>query len=152
MCRASKFANVQSEPSEQPIGSPGGGEERRPGTEPVAELYDLLPSPGRDRLWRGAARGPARLPCPAGIACDGPIRRVPTRTSWPCSPATPHEMNLCSGFAGTPDLSFGPGVRYPDVWAFGAVLFKMLTGNRAFRDEGITDTIVSVIRNEPDKY
>ena len=61
-------------------------------------------------------------------------------------------MNLCSGFAGTPDLSFGPGVRYPDVWAFGAVLFEMLTGNRAFRDEGITDTIVSVISNEPDKY
>ena len=37
-----------------------------------------------------------------------------------------------------------------DVWAFGAVLFEMLTGTRAFRGENVTDTIVSVISKEPD--
>jgi serine/threonine protein kinase len=36
-----------------------------------------------------------------------------------------------------------------DVWAFGAVLFEMLTGERAFQGEAITDTIVSVITKEP---
>ena len=37
-----------------------------------------------------------------------------------------------------------------DIWAFGAVLFEMLTGRRAFVGEDITDTIVSVISKEPD--
>ncbi len=37
-----------------------------------------------------------------------------------------------------------------DIWAFGAVLFEMLTSRRAFAGEEITDTIVSVISKEPD--
>jgi hypothetical protein len=38
-----------------------------------------------------------------------------------------------------------------DIWAFGAVLFEMLTSRRAFAREEITDTIVSVISKEPDR-
>jgi serine/threonine protein kinase len=37
-----------------------------------------------------------------------------------------------------------------DIWAFGAVLFEMLTGLRAFPGEDVTDTIVSVVSKEPD--
>lgn len=40
--------------------------------------------------------------------------------------------------------------RRADIWAFGAVLFEMLSGTRAFRGEDVTDTIVSVISKEPD--
>jgi eukaryotic-like serine/threonine-protein kinase len=40
--------------------------------------------------------------------------------------------------------------RRADIWAFGAVLFEMLTGTRAFPGEDITDTIVSVVSKEPD--
>jgi len=36
-----------------------------------------------------------------------------------------------------------------DIWAFGCVLFEMLTGTRAFDGEDATDTIAAVVRAEP---
>ncbi len=37
-----------------------------------------------------------------------------------------------------------------DVWAFGCVLFEMLTGSSAFGRETVTDTIAAVVGAEPD--
>ena len=37
-----------------------------------------------------------------------------------------------------------------DIWAFGAVLFEMLTGTRAFDGEDVGDTLAAVLRAEPD--
>ena len=36
-----------------------------------------------------------------------------------------------------------------DIWAFGCVLFEMLTGKRAFGGDDVTDTLAAVVRGEP---
>jgi serine/threonine-protein kinase len=51
----------------------------------------------------------------------------------------------------SPEQARGKAVdKRADIWAFGAVLFEMLTSRRAFAGEDITDTIVSVVSREPD--
>jgi serine/threonine protein kinase len=37
-----------------------------------------------------------------------------------------------------------------DIWAFGVVLYEMLTGKSAFSGRDVTDTLAAVIRSEPD--
>ena len=39
--------------------------------------------------------------------------------------------------------------RRADVWAFGAVLYEMLTGRRAFDGEGVSETLANVMHVEP---
>jgi serine/threonine protein kinase len=37
-----------------------------------------------------------------------------------------------------------------DIWAFGCVLYEMLTGRRAFDGAGVTETLAAVLRGDPD--
>ena len=37
-----------------------------------------------------------------------------------------------------------------DIWAFGAVLYEMLTGRRAFAGDDVSDVVASVLAREPD--
>ena len=47
----------------------------------------------------------------------------------------------------SPEQARGKAVdKRADIWAFGAVLFEMLTGRRAFPGDDITDTLVAVVR------
>jgi eukaryotic-like serine/threonine-protein kinase len=39
-----------------------------------------------------------------------------------------------------------PADRRSDVWAFGAVLFEMLSGQRAFKGEDVADTLAAARR------
>ncbi|MGH9408316.1 MAG: protein kinase domain-containing protein [Vicinamibacterales bacterium] len=51
----------------------------------------------------------------------------------------------------SPEQAKGRAVdKRADVWAFGAVLYEMLTGRRAFDGEDVTDTLTAVLRDTPD--
>ncbi len=43
-----------------------------------------------------------------------------------------------------------PVDRRADIWAFGCVLYEMLTGTMAFQGETVADTLAAVLKNEPD--
>jgi len=50
----------------------------------------------------------------------------------------------------SPEQARGKTVdRRADVWAFGCVLYEMLTGRRAFEGESATDTLAAVIKSDP---
>ena len=40
--------------------------------------------------------------------------------------------------------------RRADIWAFGVILFEMLTGKQLFKGETMSDTLAAVLRAEPD--
>ena len=51
----------------------------------------------------------------------------------------------------SPEQAHGrPADKRSDVWAFGCVLFEMLTGKRAFEGHDVVDTLAAVVRAEPD--
>jgi Tol biopolymer transport system component len=62
------------------------------------------------------------------------------------------EMGIILGTAGymSPEQAKGRSAdKRSDVWAFGCVLFEMLTGARAFDGEDVTETLAAIVRGEP---
>jgi eukaryotic-like serine/threonine-protein kinase len=43
-----------------------------------------------------------------------------------------------------------PVDRRTDIWAFGCVVYEMLSGTQAFASESLSDTVAAVLRSEPD--
>jgi hypothetical protein len=80
-------------------------------------------------------------------ALGAPGGDLPTVTS----PAmTQAGMILGTAAYMAPEQARGKAVdKRADIWAFGAVLFEMLTGKRAFPGEDLTDTLAAVVRAEP---
>jgi serine/threonine-protein kinase len=71
----------------------------------------------------------------------------------PTLTAAATQMGVIMGTAAymSPEQARGKPVdKRADIWAFGAVLFEMLTGKRAFEGEDISLTLADVMRAEPD--
>jgi eukaryotic-like serine/threonine-protein kinase len=51
----------------------------------------------------------------------------------------------------SPEQARGKAVdKRTDVWAFGCVLFEMLTGKKPFEGDTLTDAVAAIVKNEPD--
>ena len=62
-----------------------------------------------------------------------------------------HDGVILTGAYMSPEQARGQAVdKRADVWAFGCVLYEMLTGRRAFSGETISDTIAAILDREPD--
>ncbi len=71
----------------------------------------------------------------------------PTMTSL----GTQAGMILGTASTMSPEQARGrPVDRRADIWAFGCVLYEMLSGKQAFGGETISDTLAAVLRGEPD--
>jgi Tol biopolymer transport system component len=72
------------------------------------------------------------------------------------SPTMTAAMTQVGAILGTaaymsPEQARGSNVdRRADIWAFGVILFEMLTGKQLFHGETISDTLAAVLRAEPD--
>ncbi len=91
--------------------------------------------------------GLAKILEPAAAGAPSSATLSPTITT----PAMT-QMGMILGTAAymPPEQARGkPLDRRSDLWAFGCVLFEMLSGVRAFDGEDATDTIAAVVRGEP---
>jgi serine/threonine-protein kinase len=69
------------------------------------------------------------------------------------SPALVSRVGVILGTAAymSPEQARGKSIdERTDIWAFGCVLFEMLTGRRAFDGDGVTDTLSRVLQHPPD--
>ena len=83
-----------------------------------------------------------------------PVGGLPNMSQSPTitTPAMTH-AGIILGTAAymSPEQARGKPVdRRADIWAFGAVLFEMLTGRRAFEGDDIAVTLAAVMMKEPD--
>jgi serine/threonine protein kinase/Tol biopolymer transport system component len=91
--------------------------------------------------------GLAKAMEPTG-AMSPSVSQSPTITS----PAMMTGVGVLLGTAAymSPEQARGKAVdKRSDIWAFGAVLYEMLTGKRTFDGEDVTDTLAAVVRSEP---
>src|SRR5262249_44805668 len=90
-------------------------------------------------------------------AGSGPSGRPVAPAGFSMSPTmvSPAQMTHAGIILGTaaymaPEQAKGSAVdKRADIWAFGCVLFEMLTGKAVFAGETVTETLASVMRDAP---
>jgi serine/threonine protein kinase len=93
--------------------------------------------------------GLSKLAHPEVVAGHADVTASPTITS----PAMMTGVGMILGTAAymAPEQARGrPADKRSDIWAFGCVLYEMLTGTRPFDGEDVTDVMVAVLSKEPD--
>ena len=91
--------------------------------------------------------GLAKALDPSTSSGSGDPSSSPTMTSA----GTVAGMILGTASYMSPEQARGKPVdRRADIWSFGAVLYEMLCGTKAFPGETITDTIAAVVKEDPD--
>ena len=95
--------------------------------------------------------GLAKALAPSGEASGGeePVSQSlsPTLTSA----GTVAGMILGTAGYMSPEQARGKATdRRADIWSFGCVLFEMLSGQRLFQGETVSDTLASVLKSDPD--
>jgi Tol biopolymer transport system component/predicted Ser/Thr protein kinase len=87
-----------------------------------------------------------------GLAKMGGTPAVPSQDSPTISiAATQAGVILGTAAYMSPEQARGKAVdKRTDIWAFGVVLYEMLTGEQLFQGEDLTDTLAAVVRKEPD--
>lgn len=91
---------------------------------------------------------------------DFGLAKVLSSETAPADAASVPTITIQSTVAGTilgtaaympPEQARGlPVDRRADIWAFGAVLYEMVTGRRAFAGSNMADTLAAVLHAEPD--
>jgi Tol biopolymer transport system component len=77
----------------------------------------------------------------------------PTNSPTITSPFQMSQLGVILGTAAymAPEQAKGKAVdKRADIWAFGCVLYEMLTATRAFGGEDVTDTLAAIVRGDPD--
>src|SRR5688500_17939274 len=65
--------------------------------------------------------------------------------------ATRHGVILGTAAYMSPEQARGQAVdKRSDIWAFGCLVYEMLTGRRAFEGETVSDTLAAILRGEVD--
>jgi serine/threonine protein kinase len=103
------------------------------------------------------------------VTLQGPVKMLdfglakaiwgPERNQDPSPAATANgSQSLPGHIVGTPGYMSPEQARggdvdeRTDIWAFGSLLYELLTGQRAFSGESSQDTIAAVLEHEPDWY
>ncbi|HYN09024.1 MAG TPA: serine/threonine-protein kinase [Vicinamibacterales bacterium] len=91
--------------------------------------------------------GLAKALAPEGSGASADAMNSPTLT------ARATQMGMIIGTAAymAPEQAKGKPVdRRADIWAFGVVLYEMLSGRRAFEGEDVSETLAAVLTREPE--
>ena len=77
----------------------------------------------------------------------------PDITSSPTMTAASTQAGVIIGTAAymSPEQARGKAIdKRADIWAFGTVLYEMLTGRKTFEGETVSDTLAAILTKEPD--
>jgi len=88
-----------------------------------------------------------------GLAAVGQSSDPSDPVNSPTLTISPTRVGMILGTAAymSPEQARGKTVdKRADIWAFGVVLFEVLTGKRLFEGETISDTLAQVLTKEPD--